>query len=214
MTWSMEDPKKSHPPDANTNMLLPIRDHLESMYPLTKASALMAVEETKFSPEFYVKESTPECTITFLRRRGDTRRMANFDGVMEVAEKIFFEPKWSIRTVAFDGPSLESQYLTVRSSTVFISVSGTGSHMAMFLPEGGKSVEIQYNIGERMKNRYICTVTPNLSCHAADSTCSEDYDSNCKNADFVYVDLDSFESTIEDVKADITSKCDESLNYV
>ena len=205
-------PHKTHPPQASTNMLLPIREHLEEMYPLTEKSISSAVKDTQVSQTIpgssNLKVTQPECTVTILRRNGDTRVMGNFDNVMDVAKEVFYESKWNIRTVSFDGPSLESQYLTVRSSMVLVSVSGTGSHMAMFLNEGGISVEIQYNINDRMKNRHICHVSPNLSCLAVNSTCNDDFELGCKNADFIYIDLESFKQTIEDVKKEISNKCD------
>ena len=49
-------------------------------------------------------------------------------------------------------------------------MSGTGSHMAMFLAEGGNSIEI--SIGHKVKNKYICDVFPNLKCLSTDSICS------------------------------------------
>ncbi len=213
-------PSKTYPPQATANMLLPIRDHLEEMYPMTKESVSVAVMETQYSSDEHEQElslstfeetvtvAPPECTITFLRREASSRIMGNFADVMGVAEKVFNEPKWSIRTVSFDGPSLESQYLTVRSSMVLVSVSGTGSHMAMFLSEGGFSVEILYDVDQRMKNRHICHVSPNLSCITAHSTCSDDPKVNCKNAEFVDVDIESFKEAIENVKENISDKCD------
>eukprot|EP00957_Ditylum_brightwellii_P184149 14026530-Ditylum_brightwellii.AAC.1 len=176
--------KGSIAPGTEPGMLQLLRDHADQLYPITKESIQSALNKTKIlsskteDDEKKLSSHPPphECTVTFLRRNEKkTRTISNFEDVMRVTHEVFHEDKWNIRTVSFDGPSMEAQYLTVRSSMVLISVSGTGSHMGLFLPDGGSSIEITYAKGFPLVNRFICEVFQALSCHSADSNCEEDY---------------------------------------
>jgi len=191
-------------PGASMNMIQPIRDHLDKMYPLTRESSISAIKETEFLPaNGDYKASPPVCTITFLQRK-KTRVIGNFNDVLGIAKEVFHEPKWNIRSVAFEETSLESQYIIVRSSMVFITASGTGSHMGMFLNDGGINYEFMYAPLSKLANKYICDVSPYMSCTGTPSTCSE---SNCKHVKYTYVDLKAFRDKIMSVKEEISSKC-------
>jgi len=198
-------------PGSDLNMLQPMRRHLDKMYPLTKESTLSAIEESKLYSSDNFTDSPPECTITILQRTDEQRNLnkhrnlGNFSKVMRVAKEVFHEPKWNIRSVTFDAAvSYKSQYLTVRSSMVLISVSGTGSHMAMFLPEGGVSYEILY-APINLNNNHICRLTPSLSCIGSQGFCPES--TNCKKEKYVYVRLKDFRKKTAWVKEKISSKC-------
>lgn len=204
-------------PGSEPGMLQLLRDHAEQLYPTTEESIQSALNETKFlSSNKEEDEKDPpsyspphECTVTFLRRKVASRRISNLDDVVRVTEEVFHEDKWNVRMVSFDGPSMVAQYLIVRSSMVLVSVSGTGSHMGLFLPDGGSSIEIVYSKGAKLVNRFICEVSQNLSCHSAESNCTEGREL-CKRKE-VLVNIDSFKQTIENVKRDISSKCDNAM---
>ena len=80
----------------------------------------------------------------------------------------------------------------------------------MFLSEGGISIEILYNYSVPIKNRYICDVSPYLSCLSVKNACSG-FDCKKKHRPFIDVDIANFKETMTGVKIDILKKCNDAL---
>ena len=135
-----------------------------------------------------------------------------------------------------DGPMLTNQYLTIRNSMMFVSVSGTGSHLAMFLPDGAVNIEIHYNNTLAPVNYGLCPVMSDLTCLSSDSYCPANIpadeaternlkarrqsrakkfvrkivQSNCKH-ESVRVNVESFSRAIEVAKKKLSNSCDMAL---
>ena len=108
----------------------------------------------------------PACTISLLERReGGARNIINSAETVEVIKEVFGPKKWNFRKVSFESysSSILSQYMTLQSTMVQISTSGTGSHMSMFLPEGAVDIEIKF-VPDLHNNRGICRVLPSTYC--------------------------------------------------
>ena len=126
--------------EAEVGILDPLRNHLDELYPSTEDKVKFALSQTqtvasrKQTAKTAIVNSTltRECTLTFLQRKGGhSRSISNFNQVMAATKSIFHEPKWRFQRVSFDGPMLMNQYLTIRNSMMFVSVSETGSHLAI-----------------------------------------------------------------------------------
>lgn len=107
--------------------------------------------------------SKRKCEATFLtRREGRGRNVLNFDTILDLARQSLSRKSWAVSSVSFDGLSLAEQYGIIRQTSLFVSVSGTGSHWAMFLHEGAVSIVIEsrgYDV-----NMGLCTVVPSVYC--------------------------------------------------
>mmetsp|Transcript_7873 Transcript_7873/g.11915 ORF Transcript_7873/g.11915 Transcript_7873/m.11915 type:complete len:457 (+) Transcript_7873:120-1490(+) len=196
--------------------LNPLRDHLDKLYPSTEANVRLALSNTRTGTDNYdISTSLPpaECTLTFLRRVGHSRAIENFDEVMNATKTVFHEDKWNIQSVSFDGPTLLDQYYTVRNTMLYVTVSGTGSHLAMFLPDGAASIEIHYNNTLEDVNKGICHAMPKLTCLSSMTHCpykngpKSSIDYECKQND-IKVNLGSFKEAIKTARKELSGRCD------
>ena len=146
-------------------MLQPMKDHLAQVHPATKDDINNALRETLVAPSNNsLPDSLPSCTITILNRQANNRRIGNLDKLIDIINEVFDRNVWHVQTVSFDHASMRSQYLTMQSTLLFISVSRTGSHLAMFLPVGAVSVELSF-MEHKMVNCGVCAVLSSLSCY-------------------------------------------------
>ena len=121
-----------------------------------------------------------------------------------------FNPRdWNFQRVAFDGnsTSILSQYMTIRSTALYLSVVGTGSHLAMFLPDGSVDLAIQFcptNHG----NRYLCGISPTLHCIT--SPPKETEGGSCgmasKRSD-LRVDKENFQKALQTAYDQLSTRC-------
>ncbi len=211
-------------PEVEVGMLNPLRNYLNEFYPSTREAVELALSQTqtassrKETKSLGLEHRPPECTLTFLQRKQMigkplVRAINNLDEVMNVTKMIFHESKWNIQRVSFDGPPLKSQYLTVRNTMLFVSASGTGSHLAMFLPEGAVSIEILYNNTLSIVNADICAVIPGLTCLSSKGKCPAERprpNDDCKLKN-VKVDLESFTEAIKVAKTKMSNNCDMAI---
>ncbi len=217
--------KGTFAPEAEVGMLDPLRNHLDELYPSTEEAVEFALSKTQTEASKRKIESlgldyTPprECTLTFLQRGGGRKRaITNFVDVMNATKTVFHEPKWKFQRVAFDDVRLMKQYLTVRNTMLFVSVSGTGSHLAMFLPDDAVSIEVHYNNTLKDVNAAICHVLPKLKCLSSNSHCpstepqeEDQWLERCKDGK-VQVEIESFKEAIKVAKMELSDKCDMAM---
>ena len=75
---------------------------------------------------------------------------------------------WAVDVVSFEGRSVAEQYDVIRRASLLVTVSGTGSHWAMFLGEGTGSIVIKSNGYD--VNEHICTILSSVFCLSVNST--------------------------------------------
>ena len=169
-----------------------MREYLRGAYPVTNQKINAALKETLISSswksatamttgilkEFDSNDTStitttsdilviPECTITLLERKeaGTSRQIANHNETVQLIEEVFNPTKWNIQRVSFEGESSTfSQYMTIQSTIAQISVTGSGSHMSMFLPDGGVDIELKVH-PKIHNNEAICAVVPTITCY-------------------------------------------------
>lgn len=175
------------------DMLQPMKDHVAHLHPVSKEAINAALQETLLSNQTN-PHSPKECTVTLLERQGSSRQIVNTDETIELIKEVFNPLYWNFQRVAFekkDSSSHVSQYMTLQSTKVFISVSGTATHLSMFLPDGSVDLEIKY-FDEKWNNKLLCGVLPTLHCLTSDAKDMHGHNYTlAKNSDVV-VDLDEF----------------------
>jgi len=88
--------------------------------------------------------------------------------VLDLVREFFSKENWAVSTLSFDGLPISEQYDIIRQTSLFVSVSGTGSHWAAFLREGAVSIVIEsrgFNA-----NQGLCAVVPQVYCLSVNST--------------------------------------------
>jgi len=160
LIWSRDIPEY----DIKEDLLVPMKDHVAQLYPLEHESLEKVLGETRVNGQ----SGETECNIAILERKNGSRNMVNKDEVLDTIKNIYQDEKWNIQTISFDDVGLESQYLTMQNTKLFLSVSGTGSHMAAYLPDGAASIEISvmYEEGKaKSVNEELCKVIPEVTCY-------------------------------------------------
>jgi len=147
------------------NMLQPLKNYLwETYQDHSPEDVSAALRETMISGQSGPKD----CQISYLVRNTKLKRtIRNEDTFLKTLQSVFHEDHWNFQTIAFDDASLKSQYLTLQHTQIFLSVSGTGMHMATFLPDGAASVEVALMKNKEeifSVNKGICQVIPTLHC--------------------------------------------------
>jgi len=188
-------------------MLQPMKDELRRLYPFNMEDVNLALKETLVpSMSRLVPDRLPGCSITLLVRLGiDSRHIENQNETVGVINKVFDPNIWSLQTVTFDNASIKSQYFTIQNTNLFISVTGTGSHLAMFLPDGGASLEISFWNGH-INNRKLCSVIPALLCYAAPNIPKYQTLVKAKRGS-VMVDLEKFREKLLIVHEQLHERC-------
>lgn len=188
--------------------LNPMRDHLNSLYPATMENINAALQETLVSKPT-IPDSSPNCTITLLERRG-ARTIINHNETLDVINEVFDPTKWNFQRVSFESgsSSIRSQYLTLKSTMVQISTTGSGSHLSMFLPHGGVDIQIKF-LPTKHNNDELCAALPEINCFTVDPP--KDF---VKNKTFrqlkrgnIMVDLDGFRIALQKAHDHMSSRC-------
>eukprot|EP00211_Chloroparvula_japonica_P007557 CAMPEP_0119158678 /NCGR_PEP_ID=MMETSP1310-20130426/53382_1 /TAXON_ID=464262 /ORGANISM="Genus nov. species nov., Strain RCC2339" /LENGTH=318 /DNA_ID=CAMNT_0007151303 /DNA_START=234 /DNA_END=1190 /DNA_ORIENTATION=- len=109
-------------------------------------------------------EPDRSCRILILDRDTTDRRLTN---VRELAQAVSASTHLydiEVRIEKFDGMTMVAQVAEIVAADVFISVSGTGSHMAVFLPDGAASIVIT-TANKADVNVHLCQVATHLHCY-------------------------------------------------
>ena len=204
-----------------------LRKHLRDIYPTSNENISAALEETLVSKPTTIAPiknsdkrkvtstagliSPPECTITLLERKpGTTRQIINRNETLQVIDEVFEPSMWKFRRVIFEpeDSSVLSQYMTIQSTMVQISITGTGSHMSMFLPDGAFDVQLKYAPNFH-NNDAICGVIPTINCF--DINPPEDF---ILNKDYeilkegnLQIDLKEFRTALQKVHDQLLPRC-------
>ena len=150
------------------DMTKTFRDQMSNANPATPENIQIARKETIIEENEATKHFPPECTLTYLIRETNARVVSNRAEVIEVIRDVFPENEWHFQIASFDHASFEAQYLTIQGTSIFLSVTGSGAHMAMFLPEGGTNIELAFFNHNEVINRYICATSPWMQCSFVD----------------------------------------------
>ena len=191
-------------------MLQPMRNHLSNLYPASENAMKEALNTTLMSTPTR-PNNPPDCTITLLERKTTLRAFTNLDETLQIIHTIFDPTTWNLQRVAFDDAPLESQYLTMQSTIMFITVSGTGSHMSIFLPDGGVDLEIKYWHTSRV-NDLFCGVSPNLHCLTTDAVGANGTDFLAAKDGDVTIDVVDFKNVLQKAYHQLAMRCQIAMN--
>ncbi|MGB0424804.1 MAG: glycosyltransferase 61 family protein, partial [Flavobacteriales bacterium] len=164
-----------------------------------------ALKETQISGSM---PGVKRCTISYLKRF-TTRKIKNEEEFLDTIKEVFKENYWNIQTVSFDDASLESQYITMQNTDIFLSTQGTGSHMATFLREGSASVEISAlgnSLGATI-NKDICRVIPTLKCYVCPTTEFGQTWKEVRLLEEISVDIEALKAVLEEIHGELNEKC-------
>lgn len=188
-------------------MLQPVKDHLTKLYPTTPESIEFALNETLISVPTN-SSKPPECTITLLKRQTRTRAIVNIDETKKLIQNVFSPKFWNFQQVAFEGKSsFLSQYMTMQSTALFISVSGTGSHLSMFLPDGCVNLQVEYCKQEDYNNKFMCAVSPSLHCLTSSSEATFGKSCALAKKNNVTVDLVDLRHALQKAHDQLWTRC-------
>lgn len=143
-----------HPagPDATSGMLEALRDEMSRLYPRPNSG-----QQT--------------CRVLILDRQ-KTRVINDVGSLMRLSSSIF-RGNVLVSVDIFDYASLIAQYKQITETHVLITVAGTGSHWAIFLPEGAASIVIKAS-GNVDVNFNLCMVANHVKCFNVNSTSDDD----------------------------------------
>lgn len=192
---------------VDVGMLEPMKDHLKSLYPATRENINAALQQTLISTPT-IPNNPPDCTITLLERRNNKRGIINNSEAIKVIQEVFHPVHWNFQRVAFepDSSTMLSQYMTMQSTMLLISISGTGSHMSMFMPDGGVDLEVKF-MSKVHNNEILCGVVPNLYCLTTDAVNVYGQNKTLTMQSNVMIDLDDFRSALQKARDQLWTRC-------
>ena len=192
---------------VEVGMLQPLKDHLDTLYPVNQKSISAALQSTLLSSPTQ-PTSPPDCTVTLLERKNAKRGIMNDAETIQTIKEVFDPTKWNFQRVSFesDSSTFLSQYMSMKSTMLQISVSGTGSHLSMFLPDGGIDLEIKF-LARNHNNNILCGILPNLHCLSVDPVdVFGDNKKLAKESD-VLVDLVELKKALQQAHEQLSTRC-------
>lgn len=192
---------------VEVGMLQSLKDHLDTLYPVNEKSIHVALQSTLLSSPTQ-PANPPDCTVTLLERKNTKRGIMNDAETIQTIKEVFDPRRWNFQRVSFepDSSTFQSQYMSMKSTMLQISVSGTGSHLSMFLPDGGIDMEIKYHASNH-NNNIVCGVLPSLHCLTVDPVDVFGNNQTLAQESDILVDLVKFKKALQLAHDQLSTRC-------
>uniref|UniRef100_A0A061R0R4 Glycosyltransferase 61 catalytic domain-containing protein n=1 Tax=Tetraselmis sp. GSL018 TaxID=582737 RepID=A0A061R0R4_9CHLO len=138
-------------PRAEVGMFVPLRRELHHYYPP-------------------VAPHVRRCRALILERLGN-RHFGSLSKILRKARGAFTFG-WYVTAEMFEYLTIKQQYNIISKTDVLVSAGGSGSHLALFLPETSVSIVVEtrgYDVNEN-----ICKFASHMKCFAVKSTTAND----------------------------------------
>ena len=223
---------------VEVGQLQSLRNHLHSLYPASKESVSAGIEDSfvgissaneeddednNDEDDMTISPPPPECTITLLEKKQHQGmkthgQIMNRNETLQMVKQVFEPSIWKFQSVSYEVEStpILSQYMILQSSMVHISVSDDDeSHMiAMFLPDGGFNIQLNYSPDSFHNNDAICGVIPTINCFHVDPPkefIQNKFDDMEKEGDLM-VDLKGFRVALQKAHDQLWPQCQIASN--
>lgn len=147
-------------------------------------------------PEYYAMLRKPvvnPCRVLILDRDANLGRRIGDFGIMARLVRKTFREDWLTHASFFETLNLRSQFAEIGRTAVLITIGGTGSHWAIFLPSNSVSIEIRAR--NKAVNKNICLVAKHLKCFEVGSI-----NDSAKNSPDIFANITELESALRNAR--------------